>query len=249
MHYISLIYEYHENAERLPDSDYQALIEQHRALQDPAQHAGFRGCGRLVASRQAVSVRHDNAQSLITDGPFAECKEILVGFYHVESDDLDGALAYARHIPTASMAGVELRPVDAGHCPPSSGSPKLLTEASTHPVYALLNYLDAEVYDALSEDERQQLVDENTRMAMRADEAGHYVFGHKLMSTLTSTSLRHGKIPYAMMDGPFAEAKEVLLGFHALRCADIETAARYAAALPEARIGVVEVREIDYLVY
>ena len=57
-------------------------------------------------------MRVDNGKTLTTDGPFAETKEALGGYYLVEADDLDAALELAARIPAARMGGaVEVRPV------------------------------------------------------------------------------------------------------------------------------------------
>jgi hypothetical protein len=59
----------------------------------------------------ATTVRVRNDEVLATDGPFAETKEQLGGFYIVECDDLDQALAAAARIPGARSGSVEVRPV------------------------------------------------------------------------------------------------------------------------------------------
>ena len=62
-----------------------------------------------VESATTVRVRDDEV--LITDGPFAETKELLGGFYIVEAEDLDQAIEFAGRIPTARYGSVEVRPV------------------------------------------------------------------------------------------------------------------------------------------
>ena len=60
----------------------------------------------------ATTVALDDERSLITDGPFADTKEVFGGFYLLEADDLDAALAFAGRIPATRLGGcVEVRPL------------------------------------------------------------------------------------------------------------------------------------------
>ena len=65
----------------------------------------------LQPTSTATSVRIRDGQTLTTDGPFAETKEQLGGFYILECKDLDEAIGYAGKIPTAPYGTVEVRPV------------------------------------------------------------------------------------------------------------------------------------------
>jgi hypothetical protein len=76
------------------------------------RHAGvIRGGNALQPTSTATSVRPDPAGSFtVTDGPFAETKEALGGYYLIEAADLDQALAIARDVPSR-FGGVEVRPI------------------------------------------------------------------------------------------------------------------------------------------
>jgi len=67
--------------------------------------------GRLENLHAATSVRVQNSETLITDGPFAETKEFLGGFFLVECADLDTALRYAAQMPMEDYGTVEVRPM------------------------------------------------------------------------------------------------------------------------------------------
>ena len=74
---------------------------------------GVVGGLRLQPIRSTTTVRVENGETLMTDGPFIDAKEHLGGFYLVEADDLDGAAAVAARIPAARMGGaIEVRPVN-----------------------------------------------------------------------------------------------------------------------------------------
>ena len=72
---------------------------------------------RLSEAHTATTVRLRDGQRLLSDGPFAEAKEVLAGFYLIDCKDLDEALDYAGRIPGARHGAVEVRPVVEGWDP------------------------------------------------------------------------------------------------------------------------------------
>jgi hypothetical protein len=66
---------------------------------------------RLQPTTTATTVRIRNGETLVTDGPFAETKEQLGGFYLLECENIDEALEYAAKIPAAESGSIEVRPV------------------------------------------------------------------------------------------------------------------------------------------
>jgi hypothetical protein len=76
-----------------------------------ANRTAVRGTAKLAESETARSIRTDHEGGLtVTDGTFAETKEVLGGFYIIEADDLDAAIAIAKQVP-APFGGVEVRPI------------------------------------------------------------------------------------------------------------------------------------------
>ncbi len=71
----------------------------------------FVAAGRLRPTASATTVRVRGGKTLTTDGPFAETKEQMGGFYLLECTDLDEALAFAAEVPTARRGSVEVRPL------------------------------------------------------------------------------------------------------------------------------------------
>ncbi len=65
----------------------------------------------LAGAETATTVRVRDAETQITDGPFAETKELLAGYFLIDAPDLDTALEYAAKVPSASYGSVEVRPV------------------------------------------------------------------------------------------------------------------------------------------
>jgi hypothetical protein len=111
MKYAVLIYsdEARNTFEHLPEPEQQAIMREYFALSE--QPTTLDGA-QLQAGATATTVRVDNGNVLTTDGPYAETKELLGGFYLIDVDDLDAALDFAAKIPAARMGGlVEVRPL------------------------------------------------------------------------------------------------------------------------------------------
>jgi hypothetical protein len=85
-------------------------MEGHQALENDLRGRGkFRGGGGLALVDSATTIRYRGGKPTITDGPFAETKEQLGGFYLVEAENLDEALAYAKRIPGVENRAIEVR--------------------------------------------------------------------------------------------------------------------------------------------
>ena len=112
MQYALLIYAKPGATEALGDDEAEAV---HREYLKLKELPGMLGGAALHPVETATTVRvHDDAV-LITDGPFADTKEIFAGFYLIEADDLDQATEIAARIPAARLGGsVEIRPVVTG---------------------------------------------------------------------------------------------------------------------------------------
>jgi hypothetical protein len=109
--YALLIYG-EEPTEEVSGEAMEAEMAGYNAFTSHVREAGaFRGGEALHPIATATTVRVRDGQTLATDGPFAETKEALGGFYVVEAADLDEAIAYAALIPGAAHGSVEIRPI------------------------------------------------------------------------------------------------------------------------------------------
>ncbi len=113
MRYMMLIYS-QENESATPDQMLEVAAA-HKALMEETSRRGvFRAADPLAPVATATTVRVQGNNVLLTDGPFAETKEQLAGYYILDCQDLDEALEWAARIPTAcrGAAGyVEVRPI------------------------------------------------------------------------------------------------------------------------------------------
>jgi hypothetical protein len=109
MKYALLIYTQPDSHESLPEEEYAAVHAEYMAIrEDPSCVGG----AHLQPIETATTVRSAGGQTLVTDGPFADTKEVFGGFYLVDSDDLDAATAIASRIPAVRLGGsVEVRPI------------------------------------------------------------------------------------------------------------------------------------------
>ena len=109
MKYSLLIYSQPGTPERLSDSEREGLLGEYIAISRDDRVVGGE---QLQPIETATTVRVQDGDTVTTDGPFADTKEILGGFFLLEADDLDAALAIASRIPAARLGGcVEVRPV------------------------------------------------------------------------------------------------------------------------------------------
>jgi hypothetical protein len=109
MKYALLIYAKPGSHESLSEADYAAVRGEYMALSDEPTCVGG---AQLQPVETATTVRFADGQTLVTDGPFADTKEVFGGYYLFEADDLDDATAMAARIPAVRLGGsVEVRPV------------------------------------------------------------------------------------------------------------------------------------------
>ena len=88
------------------------IMDRHFAVWREAKAQGAYVTSEAIGdTSNATTVRVRDGKTLVTDGPFAETKEVLGGFYILDCKDLDEALEYARKIPDSSAGAVEVRPV------------------------------------------------------------------------------------------------------------------------------------------
>jgi hypothetical protein len=110
MQYMLLI---HSEEQTEPQGDdREAMYERYFAFSKEVREAGkYVDGAELQPTSAATTVRVRNGEALVTDGPFAETKEQLGGYYLLNCDDIDEAISYAAKIPSAEYGSIEVRPV------------------------------------------------------------------------------------------------------------------------------------------
>lgn len=111
MRYLCLIHLNEQEIADMPAADLNALNAAHLDFNDALRDEGrFLLAEALEPARSAACVRLRGGKRHITDGPFAEAKEVVAGFYAIEARDMNEAIEIASRIPTASIGTVEVRP-------------------------------------------------------------------------------------------------------------------------------------------
>jgi hypothetical protein len=112
MRYVLLIYQAEEVVENLSATERKKAVAVHRKMQAQAKANGaFILTTQLMPSSAATTVRGRQGKLTILDGPFAETKELLVGFYLLDCDTLDEAIDYAQSLPQLDTGCIEIRPI------------------------------------------------------------------------------------------------------------------------------------------
>jgi hypothetical protein len=110
--FITLIHTDEAPWDAFSDVEKEGWYERYRQLVRDAETAGVLAGGHELAStRDATTVRIRNDETLVTDGPYAEVKEALGGFFVFECESMDDAIDWAARIPGAEHGAIEVRPV------------------------------------------------------------------------------------------------------------------------------------------
>jgi hypothetical protein len=112
MQFMLLIYDDEQIPQTMSEEERNAFMGEYFAYTEELRQAGAYVAGdALQPIETATTVRVRDGEQLLTDGPFAETKEQLGGYYLVDVDSLDDAIRWAAKIPSARFGSIEVRPV------------------------------------------------------------------------------------------------------------------------------------------
>src|SRR5271165_478094 len=112
MQYLLLIYGNEAGMQSASKADMEQMVAAYGAYTEAMKKAGvLAGANRLRPTSSASTVRVTDGKSKVLDGPYAETKEQLAGYYMIDVPDLDAALSWAARCPGASFGAIEVRPV------------------------------------------------------------------------------------------------------------------------------------------
>jgi hypothetical protein len=112
MKYLCLIYSDEKHVASLPEQESKRFLGEYLAFTDSIRKSGhYVGGERLQPTRTATTIRSRNGKVSTTDGPFAETKEQLGGFYMINAESADEAIAIASRIPGTRVGSIEVRPI------------------------------------------------------------------------------------------------------------------------------------------
>jgi len=112
MKYMLLICDDEKAWAALSENEQHQVFAEYRQFTEEIKSSGnYLGGSQLAPTSTATSVQVRNGKRLVTDGPFAETREQLGGYYLINAKDLDEAIAIAARIPSARMGTIEVRPL------------------------------------------------------------------------------------------------------------------------------------------
>jgi hypothetical protein len=112
MQYLLLIYGNERYFSKMSQAEQDKILQEYMAFSNSIAGSGhLRGGNELDRTSKATTVRVREGKSVVTDGPFAETKEQLGGYYLVEAKDIGEANALAARIPSARWGSIEVRPI------------------------------------------------------------------------------------------------------------------------------------------
>lgn len=113
MKYLCLIYIEEKQADAMPKTEMDAFMEETLSYNESLQRSGhFISAAGLQPAQTATTIRMRKGKASIIDGPFAETKEVLGGFYVIEARDLNEAIRVASKSPSLQIGSVEVRPIE-----------------------------------------------------------------------------------------------------------------------------------------
>jgi hypothetical protein len=196
--------------------------------------SAIRAGDALTPAATGVRITGGQSAPTVTDGPFAEGAEVAGGYYVLEAENLDEALALARDIPAATYGAVEVRPIyhafDPDWSRPAGQWLALLLEPPT----------------SVHEPGSPEWQAESARHGEFAAAAGdHIVGGAALHGPTTATTVRVRDGEAVLTDGPYAEGAEIATGFYLLSADGRDEAVKLATMIPASAVQLRQLAGIS----
>ena len=206
----------------LPPGAIDEIVAQHAAVSGKLHAAGkWVWANRLRFSRDATTIRVRDAKQVVTDGPFAETKEALGGFYLIEAASQDEAIEWAKQLPLRDIGAIEVRPVRTG-----AQWRGALRGGKQFMVMFIAN-LDK----PMSKAEIFQAIDSHYELSLDLAAQGKFVSSRALEPSPTAVTVRWKNGKHVVSDGPFAETKEFVAGYFVIACNSKDEALTWAKQL------------------
>jgi hypothetical protein len=216
---------------------------------DDTTRRGLRLDGeRLRPESDATTVRRRGAETIVTDGPFAEAREQIGGFDLMQAADLDEAVAVAAAHPVASFGAIEVRElmpftVPDLDAPPPPEEPEALPDGWRR--YLLLMGTDASTeLDIAAPHESVDWLGELRMWIESAVDKGYMGDGAALQGPEEARPVRVRDGATLVVDGPFAEAREHVAGYNVVQAPSLDDVIELAATHPASSIGPIEIRPL-----
>ena len=238
MRYMMLIYTDEKKDIPYGTPEWDQLMVEYRAFGREASRRNAIVAGDPLQSVEtATTLRQQDGKTVMLDGPFAETKEQLGGFYILECKDKAEALELAAMIPSARHGSIEVRQL-FGHEGRTFDPPRQKR-------YIALIYGQEALFRKPEDPVLAASMSEHTKLTADTVQSGEYVAGDQLIPTKEAVTVRVRDGKTIHTDGPFAETKEQLGGFYIFNTSDLDRAIELTRRIPMDETGCLEVRPIQ----
>ena len=198
----------------MSDEERESMIEECLAYDDALRRGGHWPGVReaLQLSRDAKTLRSKGGKVIVTDGPFAETKEQMVGLGVIEARDMEHAVELMSKHPGLRFGPFEIRPIDGdltARCQPEAAESDARSEGAR---FVCLGYGKESAWAAMSSSEREAMINDCMAYDAVLRKYGQSLGGVALQSARTAKTLRAKGGKVVVTDGPYVETKELLGG-------------------------------------
>ena len=244
MNYVLMIHAAESRFTSQPKESLEAMMQAYGKYTNELFETGRAGdCAALERTAVATTVQIRNGERIVKDGPFAETREQLGGYYSFDAKDEAEAHAWAARIPDAKGGTIEVRPiVDHGPSPQKSEGSKIDPKAFKQ--YLLLIYEAEARWMTMSEADAQATLKRYGELAASLGASGQLMAGNQLEPSMKAKCVRLESDRRVVRDGPFAETREQLGGYYRVLARDLDEAIKIASRIPAVETGTIEIRPV-----
>lgn len=248
MHYVLMIHAAESRESAMSKQEYEAMMQAYGQYTRDIFATGRTGdCAALEATSTATSVQVRDGKRVVKDGPFAETREQLGGYYSLDAKDEAEAIAWAARIPGAAHGTIEVRPLfGAGR--PAADATAEPAPAKAPPAgskeFLLLIYEPEARWATMPEAEARATLGRYMDFGASLRAKGQLAAGARLDATSKAKTVRLEGGERVVKDGPFAETREQLGGYYRVHARDLDEAIAMAARIPAAETGTIEIRPV-----
>jgi len=198
------------------------IVAQHNVVSRQLRAEGkWVAAHRLRFSDAATTIRMQDGTPVVLDGPFAESKEALGGFYLIEAESKDEAIDWAKKLPLREAGAIEVRPARTG----------AQWRGEIRGAHQFLVMFIGNMNKPLSRSEIFQAIDTHYELSLDLAAQGKFVGSRSLELSPAAATLRWRNGTHVITDGPFAETKEFVAGYFVIACGSKNEAIGWAQRL------------------
>ena len=244
MHYVLMIHAAESRFATLSKEQGEAVMQAYGQYTKDLFATGRAGdCAALEGTHTATTVQLRDGKRVVKDGPFAETREQLGGYYAIDAASEEEALSWGAKIPDAKGGTIEVRPIVPAQAPAPKIDGKKL-DPKAYKEYLLLIYEAEARWMTMSEAEQGATFARYGAFSKALKESGQFIAGEQLDTVRKAKSVSVDGDKRVVKDGPFAETREQLGGYYRVLARDLDEAIALASKIPAAETGTIEIRPV-----